>query len=202
MLVGHLAGHADVVADVGDVRRGEDNVPVEMPVPGPGVEPAHGAVGRMGRFRSTGVVEALEVFFPPGLGKQQLGFVEDQEGPAGRPLEPRAHLFEVFQRLQIEVDDFRRVGQVRKDLIGPLQGEAAHVGDDHPPVFQRGHGVILDRAGGLVGAIGAVMDLDRHGSPPNERHEAHAEARRRRDHDDVQRLRHAEEGQTRRNRPR
>ncbi|MCY1351221.1 hypothetical protein D9M68_594310 [compost metagenome] len=193
MLVGHLAGHADVVADVGNVGGGQDDVPVEVAMPGPGIQPAHGAVRCMRRFRAAREVKPLQVSFPPRFGKQQLGFVEDQEGTARSPLKPRAHALQVREGFEVQVDDFGAGREFGEHRIGAFQGETAHVGDDDAAFLECRYGIVLNRAGSLVGAVGAVVNLDRHGLSPHERHEAHAEARRQRAEDDVEGLRHAEE---------
>ncbi|KAG0751660.1 hypothetical protein G6F24_014135 [Rhizopus arrhizus] len=168
-----------------------------MPVPGPGIQPAHGPIRFVCCLGAAGEVELLQIAFAPGLGEQQLGFVEDQEGAPRCPLKPRAHLFEVGQGFEIKVDDLRGVGQIGEDDVSTFQGEAPDVGDDDAAILERGDGVILNRAGSFVGAVGAVVNFDGHDSPPNDRHEAHAEAGGGSGHDDVERLGHAEEGQPR-----
>gem|GEM_PF-6390320 len=75
MPIPHLAGHADVVTDIGDVRGGQDDVPVPMAMAGPAVEPRHRAVSFLRLLGPTGEIEAVEVLFAPSLRKHQLGFI-------------------------------------------------------------------------------------------------------------------------------
>ncbi len=166
VLVSHFRGIANLVVNVLDVRCGQDDVPVPMPMASPGVKKVHGAISFFGGIHATREIEALKKLVVPLFWEKGLRFVENQEGVSGCPLEPSTYTFHAFHCLVVDGFEFKAIGQIGEHCTKTVFGKAADVGDDGPALLCSWYGIVPNSAGGFVGAVRAVVNFDSHGYRP------------------------------------